>query len=84
MSYVRWSGPDGPWPYQSNVYIYDDVSGGCTCCGCWLRDGDNWRSDDDEFGAHPKMIEHVREHIKAGHVVPDFVIPRLEIAKNFN
>ena len=78
MSYVRWSGQNGPWDYESQVYIYDDVAGGTTCCGCWLDpEGKNWRGDLDNSAMHPETIAHVREHIAAGHKVPEFVIPRL-------
>jgi hypothetical protein len=35
---------------------------------------------DFRVDTHEAMIRHVREHQKAGHAVPDFVIPRLAAA----
>lgn len=66
MSYVRWnSTPRGA--YDSDVYIYEDVSGGITCCGC------DFNTDDTEM-----MVTHVQtEHTEKGEAVPDFVIPRI-------
>lgn len=71
MSYVRWSSPGKPWDYDSSIYIFDDVAGGITCCGCDLAD------DDFNCPTTAEMIQHVQRHIEAGHAVPDFVIPRL-------
>jgi len=68
MSYVRWSSIGHPWDYDSDLYIYDDVAGGITCCGCV------------NVPTYEEMITHVKEHIAAGDRVPDFVIPRLEQA----
>jgi hypothetical protein len=65
MSYCRWS-------ERSNVYVYDDVSGGTTCCGCALNRGSL------NVATHAEMVAHLREHIAAGHLVPDDVIPELE------
>jgi len=84
MSYVRWSGPNGPHPYDSALYIYDSYLGGITCCGCLLQDHmvDSFAGEHPDFrvDTHEAMIRHVREHQKAGHAVPDFVIPRLAAA----
>jgi hypothetical protein len=83
MSYVRWSSPGHPWDYDSDLYIFDDIRGGTTCCGCILIDSqtgtmlDHWNGDRDGNPAHPETVTHVREHIAAGHSVPDFVIERL-------
>lgn len=87
MSYVRWSGPNGPHPYDSALYIYDSYLGGITCCGCLLTPLEDGPSDDPEFrwtehvdfrvDTHAQMISHVLEHKRAGHAVPDFVIERL-------
>lgn len=78
MSYVRWSSPGHPHSYDSSVYIYDNVSGGITCCGCDLSD-DSWNCATAE-----EMIAHVEQHIAHGDAVPDFVIPRLKAGRNFN
>lgn len=78
MSYVRWSSVGHPWDYDSDLYIYDDTGGGTTCCGCLFQDDDrSWNGDQDGNLAHPETVAHVREHIAAGHQVPDFVIERL-------
>lgn len=82
MSYVRWSSIGHPWDYNSSLYIYDDVRGGTTCCGCPLSDDDDvwngsWNGDRNGDPTHPETVAHVREHIEAGHDVPDFVIERL-------
>lgn len=85
MSYVRWSSIGRPWDYDSQLYIFDDVGGGTTCCGCLLdTEGDSWRGDMDSNPLHPETVAHVREHIAAGHEVPDFVIPRLQADQGFN
>lgn len=72
MSYVRWSGPEGPHDYVSDVYIYDYVGGGVECCGC-VR-----------VNTPEEMVTHVRAHIALGDAVPEFVIPRLLEGRNFN
>lgn len=49
-----------------DVYIFADVAGGVTCCGC-LLDGENHPSQlslDD-------MLEHLKRHREAGHAVPE-------------
>lgn len=74
MSYVRIS--NSTWPgrsYDSDIYIYDDVSGGITCF-----------TDDFNCETHDEMIAHVKKHIADGDAVPDFVIPRLKAGQNFN
>ena len=81
MSYVRWSSPGHPWDYDSDLYIYDDVSGGTTCCGCLLSEH-SWNGDRNGDMTHPETVAHVREHIEAGHSVPDFVIERLSDPSN--
>lgn len=65
MSYCRFS--------EADVYVFPDVRGYLSCCGCWLdkRGNSAYYSTDD-------MIAHLREHIAAGHHVPDHVIPALE------
>lgn len=73
MSYARWS--------EGDVYVYEDVSGGFTCCGCSLHP-DN---DKDGPGAvksinvetREDMIIHLKGHIAAGDFVPDRAIERL-------
>jgi hypothetical protein len=69
MSYVRWGEDD------SDVYVYEDVRGGLMCCGCSLGvfpPGSAPMLDQERF------VEHLREHIAAGDVVPGYVIPDVE------
>lgn len=62
MSIVRW-GVEG-----SHVYIYHDVGGGITCCGC----------DDGNNLSFEQMREHIREHVDSGDVVPKYVVEYFE------
>lgn len=65
MSYCRfaWDGSD--------VYVYEDVSGGWTCCGC--RIGENRFNSPTIEG----MLLHLVEHKKAGDFVPRYAIESL-------
>lgn len=69
MSYSRF-GWDG-----SNVYVFDDTRGGTTCCWCALHPE---IGEDFNVATHAEMVDHMREHIAAGHTVPSYVIPELE------
>lgn len=66
MSYVR-LGEEG-----SDVYVFLSCYGRLECCGCCL------------FGitafttTTAAMFEHLREHRRAGHVVPDSTFERLD------
>lgn len=71
MSYARF-GWDG-----SHVYVYCDVNGYLACCGCRL--GDKWA-----FYSTDDMIAHLREHLEAGHTVPDDLIPALQADRDEN
>ena len=64
MSYVRF-GENG-----SQVFVYLHVQGGIECCDCPLGEC---------YWAHTaaEMADHLREHLAAGHVVPDGVIDRI-------
>jgi len=70
MSWARFS-------ENSDLYIFDDVHGGITCCACRLQElhetilpglqlpGDfNCRTEEE-------MIAHIREHKEAGHNIPE-------------
>ena len=59
MSYSRFSNAD--------VYVYADVGGYVACCGCWL--GDKW-----DFHSPAEIVDHLREHVVAGHDVPDYLL----------
>jgi len=80
MSYCRFSGKTyTPYPKEipeliipkSDVYVFEDVSGGIRCCGCILADELSW------FDTYSEMIGHLGKHIMAGHSVPIHVIPLL-------
>jgi hypothetical protein len=57
MSYARFG-------WGSDVYVYMDVSGHLSCCGCSLSDV--WAYDSTD-----SLIDHLAEHRAAGHEVPD-------------
>jgi hypothetical protein len=45
------------------VYVYADIGGYVSCCGCQL--GDQW-----DFHSAPDIVAHLNEHVAAGHKVP--------------
>ncbi len=63
MSYVRWGEND------SDVYVFEDVNGGVTCCGC--DDGQNLSAEE--------MGRHLSWHIAQGDEVPVGVIEAVRI-----
>lgn len=86
MSYARF-GWDG-----SDVYVFMHTGGFLDCCGCclqereWVDEPGSWFGGylrdvgeiiQTQFYSTQGMIDHLKEHIKAGHCVPDDVIPRL-------
>lgn len=74
MSYIRFG-------VDSDIYIFDHVNGMVSCCGCFLnRPAGETKGFGNSFYTDTlaEMIEHVKEHIAAGHDVPDYVIPLLE------
>lgn len=56
---------------SSDVYVYYDVGGFINCCGCALGDS-SFHADTER-----QMIDHLREHQKAGHHVPSGVFDGL-------
>ncbi len=66
MSYCRHNDTD------SNVYVFPDVAGGYACCMCWLVDGEYHA---DTAG---QMVVHLRDHLRAGHAVPERAFEALE------
>jgi hypothetical protein len=66
---------------HSDVYVYEDVLGGLTCCGCTLRGVDRLGQD---FNCPTRggMIAHLEEHRAAGHKVEEDTCQdlRVEIA----
>ncbi len=59
---------------KSDVYVFEHEFGGIVCCGCIFHPNEAY----PRFGTYSGMIAHLKEHIKAGHTVPDHVIPTLE------
>lgn len=68
MSYARF-GCDG----DSDVYVYQDVGGGWTCCWCKLGPP---RSNVN-VETRSEMLEHLLDHRAAGQSVPEHAIERL-------
>jgi hypothetical protein len=62
MSYARF-GWDG-----SDVYVFMHVGGHLECCMCFLDD----HQDEGSFqaGGTQSMIDHLKRHELAGHVIP--------------
>lgn len=61
----------------SDVYVYYDVGGFINCCGCPLLTDKSFHADTEQ-----EMIEHLREHQKHDHHVPDYVFAELADASN--
>lgn len=82
MSWVRWgSRCHQGYPFRedtacdpaacpgSDVYVYDSGDG-VVCCECSLREAvDGWSGDHVALN-EAAMVEHLKEHIAAGHHVP--------------
>jgi len=64
----------------SDVYIFNDVRGGITCCSCQLQKEVPTRiagfmlHDDFNCATEKEMYEHIRQHIAAGHCIPDYLV----------
>lgn len=93
MSYARFG-----WD-SSDVYIFRSDSF-LECCGCVLQDREWIDVPDSPLGGYLRpagkeirtkfdstkgMVEHLDEHRRAGHTVPDDVVPALwaDDAENF-
>lgn len=66
--------------FDSDIYIYAHVGGWIECAACWL----NERSDEyslfsmsEEIYDDQHLIAHITEHIKAGHDVPEGLLPMI-------
>ncbi len=64
MSYARF----GP---GSDVYVYEDVAGGFTCCGCLLT------TSRVNVETRQEMVEHLLGHLAAGDHVQQTTLDRL-------
>lgn len=62
MSYARFGS-------DSDVYVYD--SGFLVCCGCVIQ-------DTSHFKTARLMLEHLNQHTKLGHRVPDYTIEEIK------
>ena len=69
MSYARW-GKD------SYIYLYGSDEDTFECDFCLLNN-----SEITFFYGYDAAIQHVKNHIAAGHLVPDHTIPLLEKEK---
>ena len=59
---------------DSDIYIYAHVGGWIECAACWLNEpSDEYSllSMSEEIHDDGHLITHVREHVKAGHDVPE-------------
>ncbi len=79
MSFSRW-GCEG-----SDVYTFwgeGSTQGvmreGFVCCGCWLGSGDSFVVDTAD-----ELIEHLKAHRAAGHVVPDSCFRQVDEARDW-
>ncbi len=59
---------------ESAVYVFYDVEGGLTCCGCSLYGTINVATEDE-------MIAHLDEHVADGDLVPEYAYHSLLLEK---
>jgi hypothetical protein len=57
---------------DSDVYVFLSVEGPLECCACALE------PESECFDSTDAMLAHLREHVDAGHKVPDRTFARLE------
>lgn len=62
MSYARFT--------ENDVYVFYSVMNCLTCCGCML--GDKW-----DYYSTQAMVDHLEDHIAAGHDILPTLIPSL-------
>jgi hypothetical protein len=67
MAYARFSS-------HSDVYVYEDVRGFLCCMRCDLSDDRETRTK-----SRGEMIEHLEDHRRAGHKVPDDATAELKV-----
>jgi hypothetical protein len=63
---------------NSEVYIFEDVRGGITCCACSLEEKVNGYHADFNCDDDRTMHWHVIEHAKSGHLIPDYLRERIQ------
>lgn len=71
MAYCRWGS-------DCNVYIFLNDKNKFECCGCSLIGEFPPFNSPFTCKTAREMIEHLKEHKKKGHKVPDYVIDELE------
>jgi len=64
---------------ESDIYLYRSVFGLYVCSGCLLNKG-----KEITFSSPEKVIDHLNEHINAGHHIPKRVFDRLKQDKEMN
>ena len=72
MAYSRFS--------NSDIYIYSHVGGWIECAACWLNEGSDEYSlfsMSEEIHDDVHLMAHVREHIKAGHDIPEGLLEEI-------
>jgi hypothetical protein len=55
---------------DSNVYVFASVGGWIECCWCCL-------GGPERYDTTQEMLDHLAEHVIAGHLVPDYCTERL-------
>jgi hypothetical protein len=65
---------------DSDIYIYSHVGGWIECAACWLNEGSDEYSlfsMSEEIKDDGHLIAHIREHIKAGHDMPEGLLEEI-------
>src|SRR4051812_42965406 len=57
---------------KSDLYVYMDYRGDLCCCGCRLDRPESFFASSTQ-----EMVDHLRQHERAGHHFPASVIPDL-------
>lgn len=71
MSYCRF--------YEGEAYVARTVQGYIACYGCKLSDKlDDGMHDTFKATTYSAMINHIQQHIDAGHIIPDRAIKKLK------
>lgn len=70
MSYARFL------EENSKVYCYEDFMGKYHCCGCLLREELSLTLT--RFETLKELREHLEEHVKAGHKVPESAFEQID------
>jgi hypothetical protein len=74
VSYCRFHRATYPGVPDSDVYVFHSVHGHWECCMCRLCDEGAGDHCADSPG---QMVEHLLEHRRAGHSVPEYALESL-------